>query len=113
MPERIVSVGGNAEHPRLRTRIRGLDRLLDGGLLAGDAYLVSGGPGTGKTTLGNQLAFQHAAAGESVDLTAFHPDALPDHAPHWRATVARMDGRRIDLLDLVKVAEKTGAGSDG
>ena len=53
------------------------------------------------------------AAGESVDLTAFHPDALPDHAPHWRATVARMDGRRIDLLDLVKVAEKTGAGSDG
>ena len=53
------------------------------------------------------------AAGESVDLTAFHPDALPDHAPHWRATVARMDGRRIDLLDLVKVAEKSEAGSDG
>ncbi len=66
MPDRMISVSGNAEHPRLRTRIKGFDRLLDGGLLAGDAYLVSGGPGTGKTTLGNQLAFQHAAAGESA-----------------------------------------------
>src|SRR5207342_270096 len=66
VPERIYSVSGNTEHPRLRTRVKGLDRLLDGGLLAGDAYLVSGGPGTGKTTLGNQLAFLHAAAGESV-----------------------------------------------
>jgi circadian clock protein KaiC len=66
VPDRIVRYSGNTEHPRLRTRIRGLDRLLDGGLLAGDAYLVTGGPGTGKTTLGNQLAFQHAAAGESA-----------------------------------------------
>lgn len=42
------------------------------------------------------------AEGESVDLTAFDPDNL-DSPPVWRATVARMDGRRIDLLDLVRV----------
>lgn len=66
MPDRIIGVSGNSEHPRLRTRVKGFDRLLDGGLLAGDAYLVSGGPGTGKTTLGNQLAFQHAAAGDNA-----------------------------------------------
>ena len=40
--------------------------------------------------------------GDSVELTAFEPDALDD-PPVWRATVARMDGRRIDLLDLVRL----------
>jgi len=38
--------------------------------------------------------------GDTVELTAFDPDAPPDQPPRWRATVARMDGRRIDLLDL-------------
>ena len=44
------------------------------------------------------------AAGESVDLSAFDPDAVPDRPPCWRATVVEMDGRRIDLVDLVKIA---------
>ena len=42
-------------------------------------------------------------AGDSVELTAFDPDASPDRPPRWRATVARMDGRRIDLVDLVRL----------
>ena len=41
--------------------------------------------------------------GESVELTAFDTDAPPDRPPRWRASVARMDGRRIDLIDLVKI----------
>jgi CBS domain containing-hemolysin-like protein len=49
------------------------------------------------------------AEGESVDLTAFDPDAL-DNPPVWRATVAKMDGRRIDLLDLVRVTPLTRSG---
>ena len=44
------------------------------------------------------------AAGDTVDLTAFDTDAPPDEQPRWRATVARMDGRRIDLLDLVRIS---------
>ena len=36
MPERIVSVSGNAEHPRLRSRVKGLDRLLEIELATGD-----------------------------------------------------------------------------
>ncbi|MEI7915333.1 MAG: hemolysin family protein [Mycobacteriaceae bacterium] len=39
--------------------------------------------------------------GDTVELVAFDSDAPPDQPPRWRATVARMDGRRIDLLDLV------------
>ena len=46
------------------------------------------------------------AEGESVDLTAFEPDVL-DAPPVWRATVAKMDCRRIDLLDLVRVTPPT------
>jgi circadian clock protein KaiC len=43
--------------------VPGLDAVLGGGLPAGRTCLVAGPPGTGKTTLGNQLAFAHAAAG--------------------------------------------------
>ena len=52
-----------ATPPRLETGIPGLDAVLGGGLPAGRTSLVAGQPGTGKTTLGNQLAYHHAAAG--------------------------------------------------
>ncbi|HEY5150971.1 MAG TPA: hemolysin family protein [Mycobacterium sp.] len=38
--------------------------------------------------------------GESVELTGFDTDAPLDQQPRWTATVVRMDGRRIDLVDL-------------
>jgi circadian clock protein KaiC len=37
---------------RLSTGIAGLDEILLGGLIPGRAYLLRGGPGTGKTTIG-------------------------------------------------------------
>nr|CRL70097.1 CBS domain-containing protein [Mycolicibacter nonchromogenicus] len=43
------------------------------------------------------------AAGETVELTAFEPDELADHPPRWLARVVRMDGRRIDLLELTRL----------
>lgn len=43
---------------------------------------------------------------ESTDLVAFDPDAPPDRPPRWRATVMKMDGRRIDLVKLVKVGQR-------
>jgi circadian clock protein KaiC len=54
---------GPAVLPQQPTGIAGLDQLLRGGLPVGGAYLVAGTPGTGKTTLGNHLAFAHAARG--------------------------------------------------
>ncbi|MGB8712675.1 MAG: ATPase domain-containing protein [Onishia taeanensis] len=38
--------------PRITTDIPGLEKILHGGFVPGRSYLVSGGPGTGKTTLG-------------------------------------------------------------
>ncbi len=44
------------------------------------------------------------AEGDTLELRAFDPDAPVNHQPRWQATVARMDGRRVDLLDLVKIS---------
>ena len=41
-----------SEKTRTSTGIEGLDEILNGGFLSGRSYLVRGGPGTGKTTLG-------------------------------------------------------------
>ena len=42
---------------RVRTGIEGLDDLLYGGFLLGDAVLVAGAPGSGKTSLGMQFLY--------------------------------------------------------
>lgn len=51
--------------------------------------------------------------GEAVDLTAFDPDTDPDTPTHWLATVVRMDGRRIDLLELTKLEPAGDGERDG
>jgi circadian clock protein KaiC len=48
---------------RMATGVPGLDDILRGGLVRGATYLVMGRPGTGKTTLGNQLCFARVAQG--------------------------------------------------
>src|SRR6516165_10058007 len=42
------------------------------------------------------------AAGETVELTALDADGLLDASTLWQATVVRMDGRRIDLVELTE-----------
>ena len=44
--------------------------------------------------------------GEAVELTAFDPDGDPDKPTRWLATVVRMDGRRIDLLELTSLGTR-------
>ncbi len=48
---------------------------------------------------------------ESVELTAFDPDgAALDDPIRWLATVVRMDGRRIDLLELSELGRASAEG---
>jgi circadian clock protein KaiC len=54
---------GSSSPPRIATGIRGLDRVLGGGLFRGGIYVVSGHPGAGKTTFANQVSFRFAADG--------------------------------------------------
>lgn len=51
---------------RLSTGVEGLDRILCGGLLRPSSYLLAGGPGTGKTVLGSQMAFKLASLGQDI-----------------------------------------------
>ncbi len=50
---------------RLKTGIEGLDLLIEGGLLKERQYLLSGTPGSGKTTFGVQFLSAGAVAGET------------------------------------------------
>jgi CBS domain containing-hemolysin-like protein len=45
-------------------------------------------------------------AGEKAELPALDPDGLLDATGRWQATVVRMDGRRIDLLELTELFDQ-------
>ena len=51
---------------RVPSGIKGLDTILNGGLLRGGIYFITGQPGTGKTILCNQMAFNHVTSGGRV-----------------------------------------------
>src|SRR5215813_1217015 len=51
---------------RIPSGIPGLDTVLHGGFFQGGLYLIMGRPGAGKTILGNQISFNHVAAGGRV-----------------------------------------------
>jgi KaiC/GvpD/RAD55 family RecA-like ATPase len=60
---------------RLKTGVEGLDELIEGGLVRGDIHLLAGGPGTGKTVLCANIAFNAAMAGENVVYATFEESA--------------------------------------
>ncbi len=51
---------------RISTGIAGLDKMLNGGLIPGRAYLVKGEPGLGKTTMSIQFLMAGVRNGEDV-----------------------------------------------
>ena len=89
---------------RFPTHVSGLDDVLGGGFLVGDTYLMTGAPGTGKTTLGNQLAFAHAAVGGTVLfatlLTESH-DRMLGHLQGFSFYDRAHVGERIHYISLV------------
>lgn len=61
-----MSEGGTSTPRYLATGIPGLDVILKGGVLKGGFYLLEGGPGSGKTTVGLQYLLNRVNAGERV-----------------------------------------------
>ncbi|HEX4340927.1 MAG TPA: ATPase domain-containing protein [Polyangiaceae bacterium] len=100
--------------------IPGLDRVCGGGFVKGAIYLFMGRPGTGKTTLGNQLCFAHAKqGGRSAYLTLlaeshasmlrnlqqmrfFDPSVINNGVSYVGAYRALRDGQLRGLLDMVR-----------
>ena len=51
-----------SEIERVPSGVPGLDTVLRGGFPKGGIHMIQGTPGAGKTILGNQICFHHAAA---------------------------------------------------
>ncbi|HKK92940.1 MAG TPA: ATPase domain-containing protein [Longimicrobiales bacterium] len=64
-------VHDTADRTRMATGVEGLDEMLDGGFVRGDAVIVSGPSGTGKSVLGMHFAGAGLDAGENVVVATF------------------------------------------
>lgn len=53
------------------------------------------------------------APGETVKLPTLDPDGLLDSSTHWQASIIRMDGRRIDVLELTELTGQGEAPTNG
>lgn len=87
---------------RLSTGISGLNEVLSGGYVPGRAYLVRGGPGTGKTTLGMHFLTSGAANGEPVLFIT-----LAETVAQLQRTAEglKFDTQGITFLDLSPTSE--------
>ena len=87
---------------RISTGIPNLDEILLGGLIANQAYLVKGPPGSGKTTLG----FHFLSAGSSQEETGLFISFSETEAKLRRnAQQIGIDLEHIEFLDLSPSAE--------
>ena len=94
--------GNIAPTTRLSTGIAGLDEILDGGLVPKRTYLVRGGPGTGKSTLGLHFLTSGARAGEKV---LFVTMGEPEEQVRQNATAMGFDLKGVEFLDLAPTPE--------
>lgn len=87
---------------RVSTGITGLDEILDHGLVARRVYLVRGGPGTGKSTVGLHFLTTGAAAGEKV---LFITLGEPEEQVRKNAASLSFDLNDVAFLDLTPSSE--------
>ena len=84
---------------RAPTGIRGFDEVLGGGLPRGRIYLLKGGAGAGKTTLGLQFLLNGAAAGERGLYVALSENRAE------LEEVARSHGWDLSAIEVQEIAD--------
>ena len=87
---------------RISTGISGLDEILSGGLLANQAYLIKGKPGSGKTTLGLHFLSAGMALGETGLLISFSES---EARLRRNAELINIDLSQVEFLDLSPTAD--------
>lgn len=81
--------------PRLLTGVAGLDQILHGGLVPRRAYLIRGGPGSGKTTLGMHFLVTSQPSESLLVTLGEAEEQLRDNA---RRSGLSLDG--VSVLDV-------------
>ncbi len=102
IPEQQMQRRPQAAH-RLRTGVPGLDELLGGGVPAGDAVLLAGPAGSGKTTFATQFAAEGLKMGEAVVIVVFeeYPEEYLERAEERIPEVDEMLGEgRLEIIYL-------------
>ncbi|MGL5880319.1 MAG: ATPase domain-containing protein [Xenococcaceae cyanobacterium] len=87
---------------RISTGIIGLDEILSGGLIAHQAYLIKGQPGSGKTTLGFHFLNAGVSQGEKTLLISF---GELENRLRRNAKLIGIDLDKVDFLDLSPTAD--------
>ena len=94
LPVTAVSLDYRASSERVSTGVPRLDRMLSGGLYRGSTALVSGAPGTGKSTVGAHLIDAACARGERALLVLF--EESPDEVIRNMGSVGLDLGRWVE-----------------
>jgi circadian clock protein KaiC len=110
-----MNVGGMASDPpeltTVKTGVPGLDAVLAGGLIAGSVCLIAGPAGSGKTTLGNQVAFSHAGQGGRavfVTVLAETHERMLSRLRGFRFFNPDLIGRHLYYVSLLEDLEQGG-----
>lgn len=88
---------------RIKTGIDGFDEIIEGGLLQGRQYLLSGSPGSGKTTFGVQFLAAGALAGEPGAYIALSEsiDTIVEDMSRYNFHVNELiDKKKLFFLDI-------------
>ena len=86
---------------RISTGVVGLDKVLSGGLIIEQSYLIRGQPGSGKTTLG----FHFLDEGSKAEAGLFISFSEPEARLRRNAKLMNMDLDGIQFLDLSPTAD--------
>ncbi|HTY89918.1 MAG TPA: ATPase domain-containing protein [Methanocella sp.] len=88
---------------RLSTGIHGLDKMTGGGFIRGDTALITGPPGTGKTTFGIQFLLEGIAKGENGVLVTVEelPEKIEDDALNFGWDLRKLEAEgRLKIYQL-------------
>jgi KaiC/GvpD/RAD55 family RecA-like ATPase len=91
-----------AQEDRVSTGVQGIDRMLDGGLIPGRPYVVSGTSGSGKTTFSIQFLQQGVKKGERALLVAVDE---PPQEIRENVRALGWDVGKIRILDVHPTAK--------